>query len=363
MKFCIFCGKPPTDKNKEHVIPRWLIELTGDPKRTVRLGFNMQPGSDPSHREYAFDQFTFPACEVCNSRFSSLEARTKSTITRLLAHEPVSATELSSLMDWFDKVRVGLWLGFQLLNKNILDIDPNFHIETRIGQFDRLLCIERYKTTATRLNFAGTDTPAFAYMPSAFTLTVNDLQFTNLSYTGLVSRRLGFPYPSELALVPDQEGLLHTILPPRRRIMRPVVQRAAREKGVFFYQPMFPQGLTTEPSTLYNDDYVRANSLNFQLGIGAVFIEEPGRGPRRLDNDDSVSIEPPCVYEAEEQLIRSAIEVCNWQDWLIQTGCTMDRLTPEQRRYVRSKMSLALRVNGILREHHSSMLSKRGYGA
>jgi len=39
-KYCVFCGKPPSDKNKEHVLPHWLIKMTGDPNRVVNLGFS-----------------------------------------------------------------------------------------------------------------------------------------------------------------------------------------------------------------------------------------------------------------------------------------------------------------------------------
>ena len=37
-KFCVFCGKKPENKNKEHIIPQWLIKLTGDPNRKINLG-------------------------------------------------------------------------------------------------------------------------------------------------------------------------------------------------------------------------------------------------------------------------------------------------------------------------------------
>ena len=37
-KRCIFCGKVPETKTKEHVIPQWLINMTGDPKRNLHLG-------------------------------------------------------------------------------------------------------------------------------------------------------------------------------------------------------------------------------------------------------------------------------------------------------------------------------------
>ena len=29
-KFCVFCGNKPKGKNNEHIIPKWLIEFTGD---------------------------------------------------------------------------------------------------------------------------------------------------------------------------------------------------------------------------------------------------------------------------------------------------------------------------------------------
>ena len=34
-KVCIFCGNPPSGKNKEHVIPQWLIRATGKPCNDV----------------------------------------------------------------------------------------------------------------------------------------------------------------------------------------------------------------------------------------------------------------------------------------------------------------------------------------
>jgi len=30
-KFCIFCGDKPQSKNLEHIIPQWLLKMTGDP--------------------------------------------------------------------------------------------------------------------------------------------------------------------------------------------------------------------------------------------------------------------------------------------------------------------------------------------
>lgn len=37
-KFCVFCGSKPESKNKEHILPQWLLKLTGDPNREIFLG-------------------------------------------------------------------------------------------------------------------------------------------------------------------------------------------------------------------------------------------------------------------------------------------------------------------------------------
>ena len=80
-KTCVFCGNPPDNKTKEHVVPRWLIELTGDPKRTWNLGvrYGEEDGAK-RERKFAADQFQFPACEACNSIYSDLEGRAKSML-------------------------------------------------------------------------------------------------------------------------------------------------------------------------------------------------------------------------------------------------------------------------------------------
>lgn len=79
-KVCVFCGHRPQSKTNEHVLPKWLIEMTGDPKREVSFGtywhIKQKRPTVP-----AFDQFHFPACYVCNTRFSDLEGRTSKVLT------------------------------------------------------------------------------------------------------------------------------------------------------------------------------------------------------------------------------------------------------------------------------------------
>src|ERR1700722_3647425 len=101
-KHCIFCGKKPKNKNKEHVLPRWLLKLTGDPNRNVYLGRDWSKPTIPK-REYSFNNFTFPACEACNNHFANLEGRMTVTVTKMLDRQPVAAAELTNLLDWLNK--------------------------------------------------------------------------------------------------------------------------------------------------------------------------------------------------------------------------------------------------------------------
>jgi hypothetical protein len=83
----VFCGLPPTEKTKEHVIPQWLLALTGDPNRTVTFGYNFRAkGKAPAINEFAFDQFQFPACARCNGTAGAeLEDRAQGVLGQLLS--------------------------------------------------------------------------------------------------------------------------------------------------------------------------------------------------------------------------------------------------------------------------------------
>lgn len=362
-KYCVFCGEPPTEKNKEHVLPRWLIELTGDPNRMVRLGFRFGTESPAEFREYAFDQFTFPACEACNLGHSKLEAKAKRLMFKVLASSTLESREISALFDWFDKVRVGLWLGFHQLNKNFFDVEPNFHIARRIGQFDRALFIQRSDFLSTRLSFGGADTPAFSYAPSAFTLIVNNFYFTNLSSAFLLARRLGFPYPRNMSLLPDREEIFCELLPGRKRVMRPVLQHPLPRQSVTVFQPMYGSELVNERSPLYYEEYVRDHSIEPLHGVGSVFVGTPDGGGRVLEPHEAFSFASPLAHSDRKLFIESVIDVCGWQNWLNDGTLNLDRLLPQQRKLVRSKQRCAIRFNDMLMKHHKRILREEFNGA
>jgi len=110
-KFCVFCGERPISKTLEHVLPQWLIKLTGDPDRKANFGPNISTGQV---MQFAFDQLKFPACSECNQKFSKLESDTQKIISSLVSGEPLDSGSFCTLFTWFDKVRVGLWLGYML---------------------------------------------------------------------------------------------------------------------------------------------------------------------------------------------------------------------------------------------------------
>lgn len=209
-RFCVFCGEAPQEKTNEHVLPRWLIEITGDPKRLMQIGpFVTQKEYT---KQFSFDQFRFPACSQCNETFSRLESRAKSVMQNLLALRETAADGFDILLDWFDKVRVGLWLGYhQYLDKNIFQVKPNFYIGDRIAKADRALLIYRLKNVNKGLRFIGINMPAFAHAPMCFSLVVNDLLFCNVSTAYLLARRAGLPYPKHMGF--REDGSMVALLP------------------------------------------------------------------------------------------------------------------------------------------------------
>lgn len=202
-KRCIFCGEPPNAKNKEHVIPKWLISLTGNPKRQWHLGVETSH-PDRRPRRFAADQFQFPACTSCNERYSALEGRTKGYLEGLLEGHNLTAADWDDLLDWFDKVRIGLWLGHMMLNKDWPTPPPNFYIDQRVGTKDRCVLIYPNRPNSKGLVMSGASDPVFMHKPSSFVLSINGLIFMNISTELLLSKHMGFPYPKQLRYEDDR---------------------------------------------------------------------------------------------------------------------------------------------------------------
>lgn len=228
-KFCIFCGEKPDQKTKEHIIPQWLIKMTDHEGRKTVFGLK-----DKGQVSFPWMQYTFPACKVCNENYSELEGHVKTIIENLLAQNELSQNDLIKLLDWFDKVRIGLWLGQSLLNGDKLN--PNFHINQRVGISDRLLVIYRSTETEKGILFTGTETLAFKFSPSCFALTINELTFFNYSSAFLLSKNMGFPYPEKVETYPHGQVGIYNMRKGNFEITRPILPSKIIQPAIKIYQ-------------------------------------------------------------------------------------------------------------------------------
>ncbi|HBP27131.1 MAG TPA: hypothetical protein DD611_04115 [Alphaproteobacteria bacterium] len=280
---CIFCGKKPENKNKEHVIPQWLSKLVGSYDHICNFGLLTE-------KHITFGKLTFPACTACNTKFGELEAAAKIVLEKVMAGNAITATEINTLLDWFDKVRVGLWLGQLMLVDEKRDIEPQFHIADRIGTKDRLLIVERLADPVARLGFSGTNTETFMTCPSAFQLCIGDYLFTNASEMGLVANRLGYPQISKI-----RKGVETScdITPGRGKPKHPVVASLqASPYRTLIYQPMFKCFAPTTRTEYYNVPYVLSHSLDMENGVGGVFYQRGDNTVRYLGANDKINIVP-----------------------------------------------------------------------
>lgn len=288
-KFCIFCGNPPKDKNLEHVIPQWLIHLTGREKKDV---FSLYPDSD---KHLSFLQFKFPACTGCNTKYAKMEAMVKPVMEKVLAGQSISGAEASLLMDWFDKVRIGLWLTNIYYNPKLKkEIDPHFFIDSRVAKTDRMLSIQRVdfgKEDNQGIYFGGIYTEWFRYCPTAFTMVINDYYFFNAATNNLVGPRIGFPGMAGVKLQdPSKCLLLADVTKGTHKIVNPIIQTFIPHKeSVTFYQPIYKD---YKGNPLFDiDDYVLNHSYDATTGLGGVFVQHGNIGNTKyLSQEDRTGI-------------------------------------------------------------------------
>jgi hypothetical protein len=209
--------------------------------RPDNFGLDLSQGVENAKpRQYAFSQFQFPACEACNGIYSSLEGKAKAIVLKLLASEGLNSHETSILLDWFDKIRVGLWLGYHQLDKNFEQIRLRFYIRDRIGRKDRLLVLAFRSDKRELLSFVGPNLLAFRFSPIALGLIINGLCFVSISCDYLLARRLGFPYPrSPLISIGSQKTDYCELAAGLHRVLRPIYQGPYRFRGQYIASPCF----------------------------------------------------------------------------------------------------------------------------
>lgn len=282
VKKCIFCGLKPVDKNKEHVLPQWLLEFTGDPKRKVRHGFNWQTGAP---RSFSANSFVFPACSECNSFYGEhLEPEASKIIKKLCIYEAIQCSDYKILLDWLDKVRIGLWLGYRYLNGNHLGIDPSFHINQRIGIKDRILLCYPYKGEEKGVSYLGPDSPLFSLMPSCLVIRINSIIFINISSDFIVSPRLGYPYPDTAQIQKVGKNYLISKLKKRENVVLPIFPFKFHKPFVYLAQAKATKDTFFLNQEIYKKPPVPGN-LHFNgLDIGSDLFDVIDK--KRFCSDD-----------------------------------------------------------------------------
>ena len=198
-RLCVFCGKTPNTKTREHVVPHWLLETTGDPKRVIPLGQNYAKNKEII--KYAWSSFVAPACEACNNDFAELEGRVKPIVEAMIQREAITVAAYLDLLDWLDKVRIGVWLTQHMIENHPIEITPHFHISSRIGQKDRMVAVYVFDSDNKGINLFGSDSLIFNDMPSCFGLRFNNILLLNASADFFCSKGCGLPQPTSMKLL------------------------------------------------------------------------------------------------------------------------------------------------------------------
>lgn len=261
-KVCIFCGQKPIEKNKEHIIPKWLIEMTGNPKRVANL---CKDGEKII--SFAWQSYTFPACEECNSNFSDLESKTKDIIFKLLNDKPVSHKEFNIFLDWLDKVRIGIWLGNLMLLKKT--IEPKFYINQRVGNKDRVCVLYKVDDNEKGIGIIGTHTKIFEMSPSCFGLIINNLAIFNYSKELILSKNMGFPYLKEYHYNEHGNLLLDEIISGSNMISYPIIDGLLYKPAIRLYQTIISprQEIFKRPNFGAAYNYYKKNCYQFSKKI------------------------------------------------------------------------------------------------
>lgn len=273
-RFCIFCGEKPENKNKEHILPQWLIELTGDPSRVVDFGINYETGNTI---RFSWSNLVAPSCSSCNSAYSDLEGKVKPLMESLIARQELTGADYITLLDWLDKVRIGLWLTYHFIQRNPTDIDPQFHINKRVASKDRMLAIYLMQTNNVGLNAFGAETLVFHRTPSCFALNVNNVAILNMSCDYLFARRCGFPAPKHQYLLLDGDNagkLQFSGFSTSRHVMHPLITTPIFKPSVHLLQPI----MQADTQGVFQGGYLGAENLFDSYLSEMTIFEKPNQG-------------------------------------------------------------------------------------
>ena len=73
-------------------MPRWLISLTGNPKRVVNFGQNPQTLKIP---RFDWSSFKSPSCDKWNNNNANMEGEAQKVTNKILLRQPISLGEFN----------------------------------------------------------------------------------------------------------------------------------------------------------------------------------------------------------------------------------------------------------------------------
>ncbi len=195
----------------------WLLRATGDPNRRIKIETDPVTGEDVFRPASTFH---FPACQPCDQLYGkTLEARAKKAIEALVAGKSLEVSQCYWLLDWLDKVRVGLWLGFNMLHKE--EFQPKFRIDQRLGIKDRVAIISVDPEDGKKgFGIAGLDNQIFRTSQAGMFLRINNVRILSVSFDSLISRFAGMPYPKEMLALSDDPDRHLAVMGPRNYRLR-----------------------------------------------------------------------------------------------------------------------------------------------
>ena len=300
-QLCVFCGKRPEKKNREHILPKWLIKLTGSFSRVVNLGLDQ----DGKAMTFSWSSFVAPACEMCNTEYGKLEGDAKPLVQKLIARKELIGTEYVRLLDWLDRTRICLWLAYHRLQKNPLGISPRFHIDSRIATKDRMLAIYLMQTDNKGMNLIGVESPVFHCMPSCFMLNLNNVAILNMSCDYLCAEGCGFPTPKVREWLLDEGGMLaFDEFAASKRATHPVLNMQIFKPSICLYQPIMQRdvlgesGGTTADVHDASDEFLSRHTIPSSPHQGVLFRQNPLDVTVIADLDSPIPYAPVSMSEA-----------------------------------------------------------------
>lgn len=357
-RLCVFCGSPPVNKNKEHILPQWLLRMTGDPSRVVKFGTNFEKQTEI---EFSWSNLVMPSCTSCNERYSQLENDVKPIIEALAERTTIKTDAYLTLLDWLDKVRVGLWLAYHVLQGNPTNIQPSFHINSRIGTKDRLVAVYPINTDNQGLNAFGVESFVFHRTPSCFALRINNLLLLNASADFLFAARCGFPFPRvrKLHLDGPDVGLLQLRdFECARFIKRPLLRMRICKPSVLLFQPIMQRSIEPALGNEFVGNYATFDSFlaehtfpPYLSGKGILFREFPDRHEYINNTNQDIAFDTISGIESQPMysLVAQVYEIQNFIQDLSEPVALEPKLIASYRKKIKIYRNWNTRVSNYLR--------------